>query len=94
MWKENAVAVERRQGEAVIVCEGALADVVATLLAVKPGRLAGIRVSLPDRHAAPYSLQGEVLQDLLADPERPASFMLPLLPATVPESWLPPQNGS
>lgn len=83
MWKDTAVAVEQRQGEAIIVCEGTLAGVIATLKTVRPGRLAGIRVSLPDRRTSPYSFEGQSLQVLLNDAARPQSTLLPLLAAYV-----------
>jgi hypothetical protein len=83
MWKDTAVAVEQRQGEAVIVCEGTLARVIATLKTVRPARLGGIRVSLPDRHTSPYSFDGWSLQALLDDAARPQSTLLPLLAAYV-----------
>ena len=93
MWKEHAVAVERRQGEAVIVCEGPLAAVVAAVQTIKSGRFAGIRVSLPDRRAVPYSFEGQPLRDLLNDPARPRPSPLPLLPAGIPEAFSLPQDG-
>lgn len=83
MWKDTAVAVEQRQGEAVIVCEGTLAGVIATLKTVRPARLAGVRVSLPDRRTSPYSFEGQSLQALLDDAARPQSTLLPLLAAYV-----------
>lgn len=92
MWNEQAVAVERQYGEAVIVCEGSLAAVVAALQAVKPGRFSGIRVSLPDRHAAPFSFEGASLQTLLNDPARPKVTPLALLPSVIPidHRFVPP----
>jgi hypothetical protein len=80
MWKENAVAVEQRDGEAAIVCEGALSGVIAALRDVEAFRLAGIKVSLPDRRAAPFRFEGQPLKALLDDPGRPQSAPLPLLP--------------
>ncbi len=84
MWNEQAVAVERQHGEAVIICEGRLAAVVAALHTVKPGRFAGIRVSLPDRHAAPFSFEGSSLRSLLNHPTCPKMTPLALLPAVIP----------
>jgi hypothetical protein len=84
MWNELAVAVERQHGEPVIVCEGTLAAVVAALQPVKPGRLSGIRVSLPDRRAAPFSFEGASLRTLLNNPARPGAYPSLLLPAAVP----------
>lgn len=84
MWKEQAVAVERQHGEAMIVCEGTLASVLAALQPVKPGRLAGIRVSLPDRRVAPHSFEGVGLQTLLNDPARPHATPSSLLPSVIP----------
>jgi len=81
MWKDAAVAVEQRQGEAVIVCEGTLTGVIQTLKTVRPARLAGIRVSLPDRRTSPYSFEGQSLQALLDNAARPQSTLLPLLAA-------------
>ena len=84
MWEDQAVAVERQHGEAVIVCEGTLAAVVAALQPVRPGRLSGIRVSLPDRRVAPYSFVGMILRILLNDPARPHASPSPLLPGAIP----------
>ena len=83
MWKEQAVAVERQHGEAVIICEGTLAAVVVALQPVKSGRLSGIRVSLPDRRVAPHSFEGESLQTLLNDPARPLAVPAPLLAGVI-----------
>jgi hypothetical protein len=84
MWNELAVAVERQHGEAVIICEGSLAAVMAALQPVKPGRFSGIRVSLPDRRAAPFSFEGASLRTLLDNPARPRVDPSLLLPAAVP----------
>ena len=84
MWKEHAVAVERQHGEAVIICEGPLAAVVATLQPIGSVRFSGIRVSLPDRRAAPSSFERKTLHSLLDDPARPKATSLRLLPATIP----------
>lgn len=84
MWNEHAVAVERQHGEAVIICEGPLAAVMATLQPVGPVRFSGIRVSLPDRRAAPSSFERKALRTLLEDPERPKATTLRLLPAIIP----------
>jgi hypothetical protein len=81
MWKENAVAVEQRDGEATIICEGVLSGVISALRDVSARRLAGIKVSLPDRGAAPFRFEGNLLQALLNDPGRPQSTPLPLLAA-------------
>jgi hypothetical protein len=79
MWKENAVAVEQRDGEAAIICEGALCGVIAALGDVSARRLAGIKVSLPDRGTAPFRFEGYSLQALITDSGRPQSTPLPLL---------------
>jgi hypothetical protein len=71
LWSENAVAVERRQGESVIIGEGTLAALVAGLRTLKPGALSGIRVSMPDRRVAPFVFEGQGLVQLLKDPRRP-----------------------
>ena len=84
MWKEHAVAVERQHGEAIIICEGPLAAVIATLQPVGPVRFSGIRVSLPDRRAAPSSFERNSLRSLLDDPARPKATSLRLLPAIIP----------
>jgi hypothetical protein len=81
MWKENAVAVEQRDGEAAIICEGALCGVIAALGDVSARRLAGIKVSLPDRGTAPFRFEGYSLQALITDSGRPQSTPLPLLAA-------------
>ena len=83
MWEENAVAVERQHGEPVIVCEGPLAGVIEALKQVQPVRLSGIRVSLPDRHTAPFEFVGKPLRALIDDPNRPRRRALPLVPALV-----------
>jgi hypothetical protein len=81
MWKETAVAVEQRGGEAAIICEGALCGVIAALRDVSARRLAGIKVSLPDRGTAPFRFEGYPLQALINDPRCPQSTPLPLLAA-------------
>jgi hypothetical protein len=79
VWKENAVAVERRNGEMVIIGEGTLASLAAGLRTLKVTALNGVRVSLPDRQAAPFSFEGAGLVALLNDPLRPAALPAPLL---------------
>ena len=54
LWNENAVAVERRQGETVIIGEGTLAALVRGLLTLRTSALTRVRVSLPDRRV-PHS---------------------------------------
>jgi hypothetical protein len=71
LWNENAVAVERRQGESVIIGEGTLASLVAGLKTLRPSILAGVRVSMPDRHVPPFIFEGQGLVQLLQDPRRP-----------------------
>jgi hypothetical protein len=79
MWNENAVAVERRGGELAIICEGPLSGVVEALRDVDAYRLAGIKISLPERGVAPFRFEGAPLQALLDDGRRPQSAPLPLL---------------
>lgn len=50
LWNENAVAVERRSGESVIIGEGTLAALVAGLQTLRVSALNGVRVFMPDRH--------------------------------------------
>ncbi len=71
LWNENAVAVERRQGETVIIGEGTLASLVAGLQTLHANALSGVRVSMPDRRVAPFIFEGQGLVELLKDPRRP-----------------------
>ena len=81
LWNENAVAVERRQGETVIIGEGTLAALVAGLRTLRTGALKGVRVSMPDRRVPPFIFEGQGLVELLKDPRRPeAQPTKPLAP--------------
>ena len=71
LWNENAVAVERRLGEAVILGEGTLAALVAGLQNLTSSALSRVRVSMPDRHVPPFSFDGQELVELVGDPKRP-----------------------
>lgn len=71
LWNENAVAVERRAGESVIIGEGTLAALVAGLRTLGPGALSGVRVSMPDRRVPPFIFEGQGLIELLKDSRRP-----------------------
>ncbi len=71
LWNENAVAVERRQGETVIIGEGTLAALVAGLRTLRPAAWSGVRVSMPDRRVPPFIFEGQSLIELLKDPRRP-----------------------
>ncbi|TCP96336.1 hypothetical protein C8J46_10931 [Sphingomonas sp. PP-F2F-A104-K0414] len=71
LWNENAVAVERRLGETVILGEGTLAALVAGLRTLRVSALNGVRVSMPDRRVPPFIFEGQGLIELLKDPRRP-----------------------
>ncbi len=71
LWNENAVAVERRLGESVILGEGTLAALVAGLRTLRVSALNGVRVSMPDRRVPPFIFEGQGLIELLKDPRRP-----------------------
>jgi hypothetical protein len=79
LWNENAVAVERRGGETVVIGEGTLAALVAGLQTLRHGGLKGVRVSLPDRHVHPFTFEGEGLIKLIEDPRRPEARPAKLL---------------
>ena len=79
LWNENAVAVERRQGETVIIGEGTLAALVAGLRTLRAGALNGVRVSMPDRRVPPFIFEGQGLVELLRDPRRPEAQPTKLL---------------
>ena len=61
LWNENAVAVERRGDESVIIGEGTLAALVAGLKTLRASALNGVRVSMPDRHVPPSPLRAKGL---------------------------------
>lgn len=71
LWNENAVAVERRGGESVIIGEGTLAALVAGLQTLRSSALNGVRVSMPDRRVPPFIFEGQGLVELLKDARRP-----------------------
>lgn len=71
LWNENAVAVERRGDESVIIGEGTLAALVAGLQTLRAGALNGVRVSMPDRRVPPFTFEGQGLVELLKDARRP-----------------------
>jgi hypothetical protein len=79
-WNDYAVAVERRRGEPVVLCEGTLAEVVAALCAFGGLRFAGIRVALIDRGARPYTFEGRTIEALARDTTRPRTSAARLLP--------------
>ena len=79
LWNENAVAVERREGEMVLIGEGTLASLVAALRSLRPGVLSGIRISMPDRHVPPFIFEGRGLTELINDSRRPEAAPLKLL---------------
>lgn len=81
-WNENAVAVERRDGEAVIIGEGTLAALVAGLETLTAGALGRVRVSMPDRGAPPFTFEGSRLVKLVKDPCRPTASATKLLAPT------------
>lgn len=83
LWNENAVAVERRQGETVILGEGTLAALVAGLQTLRASALNGVRVSMPDRHVPPFIFEGQGLVELLKDPRRPDARPTKLLASIV-----------
>lgn len=83
LWNENAVAVERRQGETVILGEGTLAALVAGLRTLRTGALNGVRVSMPDRRVPPFIFEGRGLVELLKDPRRPEAQPTKLLAPSV-----------
>ena len=71
LWNENAVAVERRGGESVIIGEGTLAALVAGLRTLRASALNGVRVSMPDRRVPPFIFEGQGLAELIKDPRQP-----------------------
>ena len=79
LWNEIAAATERRDGQAVISCEGLFAELVAALQTLKLSALYGVRVSLPDRHVPPFAFEGHGLALLLKDPMRPSGRRVRLL---------------
>jgi hypothetical protein len=83
LWNENAVAVERRQGETVIIGEGTLAALVAGLRTLRTSALNGVRVSMPDRRVPPFIFEGQGLVELLKDPRRPEAQPTKLLTPSV-----------
>lgn len=65
-WTETAIAVLRTSsGETSILYEGPLLDVALSLGRSKPPDLMQVRVSLPDRHAAPRTFDGAALLALI-----------------------------
>lgn len=80
LWNENAVAVERRGDESVIIGEGTLAALVAGLQTLGASALKGVRVSMPDRHVSPFTFEGQGLVELLKDARRPDARPTKLLP--------------
>ena len=60
-WNDYAVAVERRCGEPVVICEGTLAKVVTALGVFGRMKFAGIRVALISRGAIPYAFEGSAI---------------------------------
>jgi hypothetical protein len=83
LWNENAVAVERRVGETVIIGEGSLAALVTALQYLSARALSNVRVSLPDRQVHPFSFDGQGLIELIKDPKRPKATPSKLLPSIV-----------
>lgn len=83
LWNENAVAVERRQGETVIIGEGTLAALVGGLLTLRTSALTRVRVSLPDRRVPPFIFESQGLVELLRDPSRPDAQPTKLLAPVV-----------
>jgi len=79
-WNEYAIAVERRRGEPVVICEGTLAEVVTALTAFGRLRLGGIKIALTDRGARPYTFEGGSIDALTRDTMRPRSDPARLLP--------------
>lgn len=71
LWNENAVAVRSIQNDRIILCEGSLSQVVATLRTCTAAMREDVRVSLPDRRTAPRTFEGRGLEALLVDPWRP-----------------------
>ncbi|RYF50402.1 MAG: hypothetical protein EOO38_05720 [Cytophagaceae bacterium] len=83
LWNENAVAVERRGDESVIIGEGTLAALVAGLKTLRASALNGVRVSMPDRHVPPFTFEGQGLVELLKDARRPEARPTKLLAPVV-----------
>ena len=83
LWNENAVAVERRGDESVIIGEGTLAALVAGLKTLRASALKGVRVSMPDRHVPPFTFEGQGLVELLKDARRPEARPTKLLAPVV-----------
>lgn len=68
-WKEHATAVGRSEeggdDSATLLFEGSLLQAAIRLSHWTRKDLRGVRVSLPDRHAAPRSFQGSALEELI-----------------------------
>jgi hypothetical protein len=79
-WNDYAVAVERRRGEPVVICEGTLAEVVTALCVFGRLRFAGIRVTLIDRGALPHTFEGDAVHALTRNTTRPPASAAVLLP--------------
>lgn len=68
-WNERAAAVGRSavggDESATLLFEGTLLEVAASLSKWRKKDLHGVRISLPDRHVAPRSFQGEALIEVV-----------------------------
>jgi len=80
LWDENAVAVERREGENVIIGEGTLASLAAALQCRSARTLTNVGVYLPDRRVRPFSFVGGGLMAVIKHPDRPKVIPSELLP--------------
>ena len=67
-WDELAIAVERagNSDDGQVLCEGKLRMVANTVAQLPVRNRNHVRVSLPDRRAAPFSYAGPTLEALLA----------------------------
>ena len=75
-WNEHASAVGRSasatEPSATLLFEGTLLDVARALATWSAADLSRVRVSLPDRHAPPRSLDGYALVAVIERSEREA----------------------
>jgi hypothetical protein len=75
-WNEHASAVGRSvtatESSATLLFEGTLLDVARALATWSAADLSRVRVSLPDRHAAPRSFDGYALVAVIERSEREA----------------------
>lgn len=79
-WNDYAIAIERRRGSPVVICEGTLAAVITAMTSLDRARLHGIRVALTDRGARPYTFEHDELDRVMMDQKRPTTTAAMLLP--------------